>query len=333
MNVYECDGEWSTDNIKDYVDTANAGANIIVSDGSVNNLNGSHVAKIYKNKEGEKKRWKQDGALYSYATMNINGEVEGDGVLNVRGDHEGISTELHLTINGGYINILAQDDGINASEENISITKFTGGVTRIVGGTGPNQGDGIDSNGIICIYGGTVISTSHIMTDSGVDTNRGCYVDGGTLVSMGGVLDWPHARSKQNTMLLYFKDFISSDSSIVIADKNGNIVFAYDIRKDDLVGSVDREYQGVSISSPNFVVGESYNLYIGSDIDGEEIWGLYNNSTAEKFSGGTKQICYSDGRPYDGSYWFVETITYQPSTTLHFYSTMSTYAHVANYQG
>ena len=64
MNVYECDGNWSADTAKAQVDTTAAGANLILE--GENTVNGSHVAKIFKDKEGEKKLWKQDGAIYSY---------------------------------------------------------------------------------------------------------------------------------------------------------------------------------------------------------------------------------------------------------------------------
>ena len=56
-NVYECDGDWSVDTASPNVDTSNAGAVVILADGSENRVTGSHVAKIYKDKEGKKKLW------------------------------------------------------------------------------------------------------------------------------------------------------------------------------------------------------------------------------------------------------------------------------------
>ena len=90
-NVYECgvaDEETAT---KD-VDTSKAGANVIIADGTENNINGSYVAKIYKsyelNEDGtevidSKKLHKYDAAFYSKKTMNINGGDKGDGTLNI----------------------------------------------------------------------------------------------------------------------------------------------------------------------------------------------------------------------------------------------------------
>ena len=69
-NVYECDADFvaydneETDNYvsSPTVDTSAAGANVILADGSVNNISGSYVARIYK--EGTtKKLHKYDGAF------------------------------------------------------------------------------------------------------------------------------------------------------------------------------------------------------------------------------------------------------------------------------
>ena len=40
-------------------------------------------------------------------SMNVSGEAEGTGVLNIEAANEGLDTELHLTINGGSIHIWA----------------------------------------------------------------------------------------------------------------------------------------------------------------------------------------------------------------------------------
>ena len=55
LNVYECDGAWDKDTAKAEVDTSKAGANLILE--GENSVSGSYVARIYKDKEGEKKLW------------------------------------------------------------------------------------------------------------------------------------------------------------------------------------------------------------------------------------------------------------------------------------
>ena len=121
---------------------------------SENSFTGSHVAKIYQEGTTDKLH-KYDGAFYSKMTMNIDGEAQGTGILNIDGDNEGLGTELHLTIHGGYINILSQNDGINTNEDNLSVITINGGTIQIDAGLG-EEGDGIDSNGYLVINGGNV---------------------------------------------------------------------------------------------------------------------------------------------------------------------------------
>lgn len=197
-NVYECgvaDAETAT---KD-VDTSKAGANVIVADGTENNINGSYVARIYKsvelNEEGtevvdSKKLHKYDAAFYSKKTMNVNGGEKGDGVLNIKAENEGLDSELHLTINGGNINITAGNDGINTNEDNVSVTTVNGGNLNIFCDGSTGEGDGIDSNGWLVINGGSVVAQACATSgDAGIDSDMGIYLNGGSVVASGNMLD------------------------------------------------------------------------------------------------------------------------------------------------
>ena len=50
LNVYECDGNWDKDTARPDVDTSKAGANLILEGKNI--VNGSYVAKIFKDKDG-----------------------------------------------------------------------------------------------------------------------------------------------------------------------------------------------------------------------------------------------------------------------------------------
>ena len=93
-SVYECDNTWEDqDNWSYDVDTSNAGANVIIADGTVNNFTGENVYRMLKTtyksgQEGksipvQKKMRKTDGAFYSYVSMNIDGGEKGTGILNI----------------------------------------------------------------------------------------------------------------------------------------------------------------------------------------------------------------------------------------------------------
>jgi len=209
-NVYECGDK---DNATKDVDTSKAGANVIIADGSTNNINGSHVARIYKsyelNEEGtevidNKKLHKYDAAFYSKMTMNVNGGSKGTGELNIVADNEGLDSELHLTINGGNIDITSGNDGINTNEDGVSVTTVNGGNLKInvTGSTG--EGDGIDSNGWLVINGGTVTSYAcGFSGDAGIDSDMGIHINGGTVMVSGNMLD-RISESNQNYAVFTF---------------------------------------------------------------------------------------------------------------------------------
>ena len=287
-NVYECCGGWSTDTATSEVDTTAAGANVIIADGSANTVTGSHVARIYKDSDEQKKKWKIDGALYSFMSMNVDGGDQGTGTLAIVADNEGLDSELHLTINGGNISILSQDDGINTNEDGVSVTTVNGGTLHIVAGLG-SEGDGVDSNGWLVINGGTVISMANPASDSGLDSDMGSYVNGGTVVALGSTMDWAESDSDQVTMNLQFASSQSAGDAIVVTDEDGTVVFAYDPSEDETAGEHIRTYTGAVLSCPDFEVGNSYNVYVGGVVSGTEVQGVYDASTVTGYEGGAQQ--------------------------------------------
>ena len=256
LNVYECDGDWSEDTAKPDVDTSAAGANLIL-EGS-NTVNGSYVARIYKDKEGEKKLWKQDGAIYSYMSMN----VYGPGALDLTAENEGMDTELHLTIHGGTIAIRSGNDGINTNEDNVSVTTIHGGNLHIMAGLG-TEGDGIDSNGYLVINGGTVISSANPAADAGLDSSLGSFIHGGTVIALGSTMDWAESDSEQVTMNLQFAGFQAPTDDIRVTTEDGSEIFTYDPASDPVLGDNARRFMGAVISCPEFKQGETYLVHVG----------------------------------------------------------------------
>ena len=253
QNVYECDGDWDPDTAKSDVDTAKAGANLILM--GENKVSGSHVAKIYKDKKGEKKLWKQDSAIYSYMSMNVFGH----GSLDLTADNEGLGTELHLTIHSGDIIIRSDNDGINTNEDGVSVTTINGGNLRIIAGLGA-EGDGIDSNGYLVINGGTVISSANPASDAGLDSDLGSFINGGTVVALGSAMDWAESDSGQVTMNLQFA--AHQEGAIRIIGEDGTVIFEFDPGTDEILGAYSRQYQGAILSCPDFKQGDSYHVYL-----------------------------------------------------------------------
>ena len=261
--VYEC-GSDDAETASETVDTTAAGANIIIADGTENNVTGSYVAKIYKpetvtlNNDGTavaeaKKLHKYDGALYSKMSMNVDGGALGTGVLNIKADNEGLDSELHLTVNGGNINILAGNDGINTNEDGVSVTTINGGTlnVQVTGETG--EGDGIDSNGWIVINGGTVISSAcSDSADSGLDSDNGIYINGGTVVASGNMYDAVDGGSR-TCAVFQFAQKQSGGQTYTLKNAAGDTV---------LEMTPANDFQYLVVSSPDLAEGD-YTLWQG----------------------------------------------------------------------
>ena len=260
-NVYECSSSEAEGATKD-VDTAPAGANVLIKDKNVNNITGSHVAKIYRSVElnddkteviDSKKLHKYDAAFYSKMTMNIYGEKENTGVLNITADNEGLDSELHLTINGGIINITSGNDGINTNEDYVSVTTINGGEVNITVTGSTGEGDGIDSNGWLVINGGKVTSFAcGTSGDSGIDSDMGIYLNGGTVIATGNMLD-RIAGTGSRYAVFSFASRQSKGSTYTLRDEDGKSIMEITPRND---------FSNLIISSDSLKEG-TYNLYMG----------------------------------------------------------------------
>ena len=230
-NVYECGNK---NNPQRDVDTSRAGANVILADGTENNISGSYVARIYKpdsvelNEDGTqvkdaKKLHKYDAAFYSKMTMNISG----GGTLNITAENEGLDSEMHLTISGGNINIRSGNDGINTNEDGVSVTTISGGCVNILVTGETGEGDGIDSNGWLVIKGGTVYAAAcGTSMDSGIDSDMGIHITGGTVIATGSMLDRIE-EGGQRYAVFSVNGKQSGKQTLAVKDENGKTVMEY----------------------------------------------------------------------------------------------------------
>ena len=192
-DVYECDNAWeSRESYTDTADLSDAGVRIVIADGTENHFTGCNVYRLLKPeyKKGsdsvQKKLWKTDGAFYSFQSIEIGAEEKGTGILNITGTtFEGLDSELHLTISGGYVNIFSQDDGINVNEDHVSVFTLNGGHLTVFAGLGA-EGDVIDSNGYIRLNGGVLAGTSKSPADELLDSEDGTFISETATVIYGG---------------------------------------------------------------------------------------------------------------------------------------------------
>ena len=263
-NVYECGSKDAETATKD-VDTKPAGANIIIADGSENNINGSYVARIYKSVElsedgkevvDSKKLHKYDGAFYSKMSMNIYGGKVGDGILNIIAENEGLDTELHLTMFGGNVNIRSGNDGINTNEDNVSVTTINGGKLNITVTGETGEGDGIDSNGWLVINGGEVTASAcGTSGDSGIDSDKGIHINGGTVKASGNMLDKIEGTQGHSVFGFdgVFDMSMNGGNTYTIKNENGDEIVSY---------TPENNFTNMVISDGNLAEGE-YSLWLG----------------------------------------------------------------------
>lgn len=262
-SVYEC-GSTDEDTAAATVDTSAAGANVLIADGTVNNVTGSYVARIYEpdsvvlSEDGTEvadssKLHKYDGAVYSKMSMNVGGGEDGSGVLNITADNEGLDTELHLTINGGNINITSGNDGINTNEDNVSVTTINDGVLNIqvTGETG--EGDGIDSNGYLVINGGTVTAAACAESgDAGIDATAGITINGGTVMASGNMYDQIDGGD-QTYVVFSFASRQTGGETYTLQDADGGTVGTW---------TPVNDFTCLVVSSPDLTAGD-YTLWQG----------------------------------------------------------------------
>ena len=257
-NVYECGDK---DDPRMDVDTTAAGANVLIADGSTNNITGSYVARIYESvvlsQDGtevvdSKKLHKYDAAFYSKMSMNVSGGQQGNGVLNITAENEGLDSELHLTVNGGMINIISGNDGINTNEDGVSVTTINDGSVYIYVNGSTGEGDGIDSNGWLVINGGSVKAAAYALSaDSGIDADNGVYINGGTVVATGNMLD--RIEGSQTWAVFSFARQ-QSGGTYTMRSADGNEVLAVTPNAEGYINMI--------ISSPKLIPG-TYTLWLG----------------------------------------------------------------------
>lgn len=124
------------------------------------------------------------------------------------------------------------------------------------------SGDGFDSNGSALINGGFLeIYGPEDNGNGSVDVGDGGYVfiiNGGEMLAAGssGMAENPSELSSQRSVSFYLDEYYPSGSKISLKDDNGN---------DVIMGTSNKKFNWVSISTENITEGVSYTLVVDND--------------------------------------------------------------------
>src|SRR5690606_5286709 len=162
------------------------------------------------------------------------------------------SSTSHITVQGGQLRVVAGEDALNASEDDVSRIAVHGGYLFAWGETG----DGIDSNGTLEITGGTVVAIgSFARGEGGLDADGGIIITGGTVVATGARAPLPlHTPGEQAALVLDVRPVPRIGDVLAVTSPSGEVLLAYE--------AVAR-YAQLVFSSPDVVAGASYGVHVG----------------------------------------------------------------------
>ncbi len=204
--------------------------------------------------------------------INVN-----DGKINLRASDDGFNasegsstSDTETTENNAQQKMFG--GGFGDVSENC-ILNINGGYVYVNA-----DGDGLDSNGTININDGIILvdgptNDGNGALDTGVDIN----VNGGTLIAAGssGMAEIPSDTSKQNSIAVSFDKSQDAKNIICIKDENEKNIIAY---------SPAKTYSSVIISTPEIISDKQYSIYSGGKYSGTETDGLYSDG---EYSDGT----------------------------------------------
>lgn len=190
------------------------------------------------------------------------------GKINITESMEGLEAN-QVMIEGGYIKIMASDDGINANGgadkkrkhpskdivEDMPNLQINGGEVYINA-----AGDGLDSNGNLLVEGGLVVIDGPVKDDDGpldygYENDGVCRISGGIVLAIGsaGMAETFDEESSQCSFRYIAKEPYEAGSEIVISGADGHEIYRHVAAK-----------KGASVvfSAPSLVKGNVYILRI-----------------------------------------------------------------------
>lgn len=242
-----------------------------------------------------------DDAVHSDASVIINGGIftiaSGDdaihaedtltitaGKIAISESYEGLEA-LHIDVQGGDVQLVASDDGLNAAG-GTDQSGTTGGRDGAFGG-GPgggrggmggggmslnsngtikisggnlhinSSGDGIDANGTVEISGGYTVVVGPTQGDTAtLDYDKSATITGGTFIGTGASGMAQTFSDSEQGVIAVSVGGQSAGTQIVLKDQSGKTIIRH---------TPELNFAVVILSSPELVKGETYSLTVGTE--------------------------------------------------------------------
>lgn len=223
-----------------------------------------------------------DDGFHADESLAIN-----SGTVDIRQCYEGLEA-LELTVSGGEISIVAQDDGLNAAGGRDQSgfggprgNDSFGGPGRgrpMGGGMGPGDpagadsgasitvsggvldiqasGDGLDSNGSLRIEGGQLTVCGPAQGDTAtLDYETEGVITGGVFLGSGGSSMAQSFSGSGQGVIAVSAGAQSAGTGVQLTDGQGQVLFSF---------APPLPFSVLIFSSPELISGENYTLTIGS---------------------------------------------------------------------
>ena len=158
---------------------------------------------------------------------------------------------------GGTFEVV--DAAINVSGGNITVNA---------------EGDGIDSNGVTTLSGGTLIVNGPSQGgNAALDTNGDLLLNGATVLSgsTADMFEAPSTNSTSGYLKLTNSSGFEQGSTVQVADSSGKVVANYKVTKSNV--------QLVLVSSSSIVKGQSYTVYTTTSAVDSNVASLASGAT------------------------------------------------------
>lgn len=201
-----------------------------------------------------------DGNMAKGAPPQMNGD-------NVSGNPQEMPNDQDQNKSQGLAAEMKGPGAMGSSSSSNGIININGGYITVNA-----DGDGIDSNGSIYMKGGTAIVNGPTNDGNGsLDYDGSFEVTGGNLIAAGslGMAQAPSKESTQNSVKVTLASQ-SANNLIRIESENGEEILTF---------APQKQYSSVVISSPKLKTGGVYKVYLGGSSTGSNVEGLYSNGT------------------------------------------------------